>query len=266
MKLSSRWRRHPLAGYAVLVVALAALGCGYAVLSPVGDQAQASSAQPSDATVAQGKELFDESCASCHGLDGSGTDRAPSLIGVGAASVHFQVSTGRMPLDNPYDAQAQEKDPKFTEEQTRAMAAYVATLGPGGPEIPSDQEVAYSGADLSLGGDLFRANCASCHNFAGSGGSLTYGKQAPAIGDATPRQIYEAIQTGPAAMPTFNETLTPDEKRAVIRYVKFTAEEPNVGGAGLGRFGPTSEGLAAWLVGIGLIIGLALWITARKHD
>lgn len=265
MKLSSRWRRHPLAGYAVLVLALAALGCGYAVVSAVGSQARAS-AQPSQATVAEGEELFNESCASCHGTDGAGTDRGPSLVGVGAASVHFQVSTGRMPLDNPYGAQSQEKTPKFNEQQTRALAAYVATLAPGGPAIPSDEEVAYSDADLSLGGELFSANCASCHNFAGSGGSLTYGKQAPSLTDATPRQIYEAMQTGPAAMPTFDETLTPDEKRAVIKYVKFTAEEPNVGGAGLGRFGPTSEGLAAWLIGIGLIIGLALWITARKHD
>lgn len=266
MKLSPKWRRHPLAGYAVLVLALAVLGGGYALLSPVGDQARASSAQPSEATIAEGEELFNESCASCHGPDGSGTDRAPSLVGVGAASVHFQVSTGRMPLDNPYDAQAQEKDPVFTEDQIRAMAAYVATLGPGGPAIPSDEDVAYSDTDLALGGDLFRANCASCHNFAGSGGSLTYGKQAPEMTDATPRQIYEAMQTGPAGMPTFNETLTADEKRAIIHYVRFTSEEPNVGGAGLGRFGPVSEGLVAWLIGMGLIVGLALWITARKHD
>lgn len=265
MKLSPRWRRHPLAGYAVLVLALAALGFGYAALSPAGDRARAAASQPSEQTLAKGKALFTASCASCHGISGEGTERAPSLIGVGAASVHFQVSTGRMPLSNPYGAQAEEKNVTFTEDEIRAMAAYVASLGPG-PAIPSDEKVAYKNADILLGGELFRANCASCHNFAGEGGALTYGKEAPELTDATPRQIYEAMQTGPAAMPAFKDSaITPEQKRAIIHYIKFTAKEPNPGGFGLGRFGPVPEGLAAWLVGIGLLVGAALWIAVRKH-
>lgn len=263
MKFSPTWRRHPLAGYAVLVLALAALGFGYAVLSPGGDRARAA-AQPSEAMLARGEQIFDASCASCHGLEAQGTDRAPSLVGVGAASVHFQVSTGRMPLANPYAPQAEPKNVNFTDQETRAVAAYVASLAPGGPQIPSDEMLAYKNADMALGGELFRANCATCHNASGQGAPLTYGKEAPEMYEATPRQIWEAMDTGPASMPTFRE-MSAEEKRAVIRYVKFTAAEPNPGGFGLGRYGPVPEGLTAWLVGLTLVIGTAMWISARRH-
>ncbi len=264
MKLSPGWRRHPLAGYAVLVMALAALGLGYAAVSPAGDRARAAPGQ-SEETIAKGKELFNESCATCHGLNAQGTERGPSLIGVGAASVHFQVSTGRMPLANPYGTQAKPKNVEFTEEEIRAMAAYVASLAPG-PEIPSDEQVAYQDTDVARGGELFRANCSTCHNFVGEGGPLTYGTNAPELTDATPRQIYEAMQTGPAAMPVFpDETITPEQKRAIIHYIKFTAKEPNPGGFPLGRWGPMTEGITAWLVGMTLIVGAAIWISARRH-
>lgn len=265
MKLSSpRWRRHPLAGYGVLVIALAALGFGYSVIAPGGGRARAAESQQQ--LIAKGKKIFNASCASCHGLSGEGTKKAPSLIGVGGASVHFQMSTGRMPLANPYGAQAAEQpQTRFTEEEIRAVAAYVDSLGPG-PDIPSDEQVAYKDADLSLGGKLFRANCATCHNFAGEGGALTYGTEAPEITDASARQIYEAMLTGPGAMPVFSDqTITPEQKRAIIHYIKFTAKEPNLGGFGLGRMGPVPEGAVAWLVGLTLIVGCALWITARKH-
>lgn len=266
MKWSPRWRRHPWAGYAVLALALAAFGLGYATLSPTGERARAAQAQPSAQTVAEGKQLFEVSCASCHGPSAEGTDRAPSLVGAGAASVHFQMSTGRMPAVNPNEAQTQQKQINFTPEQIRAIAAYVQSLGPG-PAIPTQEQVAYQDASLKLGGNLFRANCASCHNFAGSGGSLTYGKQAPALAGATPTQVYEAMLTGPAAMPAFSDqALTPEEKQAIIHFVQFTQEEPNPGGAGLGRFGPVPEGLTAWLIGIGLLVGCAIWIAARKHN
>lgn len=262
----ARWRRHPLAGYAVLVLALAALGLGYATVSSSGEQARAAAAGQPENTLAEGEELFNESCATCHGTSGQGTERGPSLIGVGAASVHFQVSTGRMPARNPYAPQAEQKPVEFTEDEIRALAAYVDTFGPGGPKIPSGKQVAYMNTDPAHGGELFRANCSSCHNFSGQGGALTYGKFAPEVTDATPRQIYEAMQTGPGAMPAFkDDAVSPEEKRAIIHFIKFTNAETNPGGAGLGRFGPVSEGLVAWLVGAGLIVLCAIWITARKH-
>lgn len=264
MKLSSTWRRHPLAGYAVLFMALAVFGVGYAAVSAAIKPAHAAASQTPEHVLAKGRQLFNASCASCHGMQGQGTQRAPSLVGAGAAAVHFQMSTGRMPLSNPEGAQGAAKDTTFAKEQIRAIAAYVATFGPG-PAIPTDEQVDPEGGDLMLGGKLFRANCASCHNFAGEGGALTYGKEAPQITDATPRQIYEAMLTGPGAMPPFDNSMTPEQKSAIVHYVRATAEEPNMGGAGLGRKGPVPEGLVAWLVGAGAIVACAMWITARKH-
>lgn len=264
MKRFTAWRRRPWAGYAVVLAALAIIGVVYAGASSGTDRAQAADAQPSAQDVAKGKELFSTSCSSCHGANAEGTKTAPSLIGVGAASVDFQVSSGRMPAMNP-GAQMPRKKPVFNEQQTSWLAAYIASLG-GGPQVPTNEMVDPKTGDSAVGGKLFRANCAQCHNFAGSGGALTGGKYAPPLNkDVTPRQIYEAMLTGPEAMPVFNDTtITPAQKRAVIAYVTQTRDEVNPGGNGLGRIGPVAEGLAGWLIGIGLMVVAAMWITAKK--
>lgn len=269
MKWATARRRHPGAGYAVMLFALVALGAGYATVMPgAGGPAEAAAANAPLQDVRAGKDLYNQACASCHGLNGEGTEVAPSLVGAGAAAVDFQVSTGRMPATNPEAPQQPVKDPVFTREQTHQIAAYVQSLG-GGPPIPSRSQVSTENADIAMGGNLFRANCAQCHNFAGSGGALTGGKEAPPLRDATPTQIYEAMITGPGAMPVFGgRALTEDEKKAVIRFITDVGKEPNPGGFGLGRFGPVTEGLVGWLIGIGLLISAALWITAKKkqHD
>jgi ubiquinol-cytochrome c reductase cytochrome c subunit len=263
VKWFTAWRRRPWAGYAVVLAALAIIGVAYAGIAPRTDRAQASDAQASAQDVAKGKALFSQACSSCHGANAEGTKTAPSLIGVGAAAVDFQVGTGRMPAMNP-GAQIPRKKPIFNEQQTAQLAAFIASLG-GGPAVPAAGQVDPAHGDAALGGKLFRANCAQCHNFAGTGGALTGGKYAPSLDKATPKQIYEAMISGPQAMPVFNDTtVTPAQKRAIIAYVTQTRSEPNPGGNGLGRVGPVAEGLAGWLVGIGLMVVAAMWITARK--
>jgi ubiquinol-cytochrome c reductase cytochrome c subunit len=263
VKWFTAWRRRPWAGYAVVLAALAIISVVYAGASPSADRAQASDTKVSAQDVAKGKALFDQTCSSCHGANAQGTRTAPSLIGVGAASVDFQVSTGRMPAMNP-GAQIPSKKRVLNDEQTRQLAAYISSLG-GGPPVPAADQVDPAHGDSALGGKLFRANCAQCHNFAGSGGALTGGKYAPPLDKATPTQIYEAMITGPQAMPVFNDTtVTPEQKRAIIAYVTQTRSEVNPGGSGLGRIGPVAEGLAGWLVGIGLMVIAAMWLTARK--
>lgn len=94
-------RRHPLARYAVLLLALALVGGFYTLVAPPSERADAAIASGRADDVAQGKKLFETSCASCHGFNAEGSAQGPSLIGVGAAAVDFQVSSGRMPLANP---------------------------------------------------------------------------------------------------------------------------------------------------------------------
>jgi ubiquinol-cytochrome c reductase cytochrome c subunit len=139
----------------------------------------------------------------------------------------------------------------------------------GGPQVPRDENGQIANASLigdnvARGGDLFRLNCASCHNFTGKGGALSSGKYAPDLGDATPAQIFTAMQTGPQNMPKFSDRqLSPEEKRDIVAYVREAAETPSPGGYGLGGWGPTSEGMVAWIIGMVAVIAAALWIGAR---
>jgi len=250
-------RRRQLAGAAVVAVALGLLGMLYAALAPSGQAATSS-----DPAVQRGQELFNQGCASCHGFAGAGGRRAPSLIGVGAASVDFQVGTGRMPLQQ-HGPEAPRKRPRYNEQQILDLAAYVASLGPG-PGIPQFSAADWQKADTAYGGALFRTNCAQCHNFAGSGGELTYGKYAPTLSNATPRQIYEAMVTGPENMPVFGDKqITPAQKLAIINYIRTIKTEANPGGAGLGRVGPVTETIVGWLAGIGVLVIVTIWIGAR---
>jgi ubiquinol-cytochrome c reductase cytochrome c subunit len=246
-------RRFAHAG--IVLAALGTIGALYAGFAPHG-----SAASTDNTSLQKGRQLFLEGCASCHGLNAEGGARAPSLIGVGAAAVDFQVGTGRMPLQQ-HGAEAQQKRNRFTPEETELLAAYVASLGPG-PAIPTG--IDYQSADVAYGGALFRTNCSQCHNFAGSGGELTYGKYAPSLSTATPKQIYEAMITGPENMPVFGDhQITPAQKLAIIAYIQQIKAEPNPGGAALGRIGPVSETVVAWLVGIGLLVIVTMWIGSR---
>jgi ubiquinol-cytochrome c reductase cytochrome c subunit len=257
-------RRRPVAGYAVVLLGLIAVGAIYAAFTTQGSPASASSPAVSSRETAVGRQLFVQNCSSCHGLFAQGTGSGPGLIGVGAAAVDFQVSTGRMPLKE-VEAEAPRKPPVLNTAQTHAIAAYISSLG-GGPAIPGAAQVSTVGADAGLGQELFTSNCAQCHNFVGAGGALTYGKYAPALTQSTPTQIYEAMLTGPEAMPVFNDsTITPSEKRDIIAYVTQTRSSPNPGGFSLGRIGPVTEGLVGWIGGIGALVLAALWITAKRR-
>jgi ubiquinol-cytochrome c reductase cytochrome c subunit len=258
-------RRRPAAGYAVVLLGLVTIGMGYAALTTQGSPASAATpGTVSPQTIAQGKELFSVTCASCHGVNAQGTSQAPSLVGVGAAAVDFQVSTGRMP-GKDLGPEMPRKPVTFTTAQIHAIADYIASLG-GGPAIPSAAEVSPIGASTALGQSLFITDCAQCHNFDGAGGALTYGKFAPSLNQSTPTQIYEAMLTGPEAMPAFNDlTITPQEKRDVIAYVTQVRSEANPGGFSLGRIGPVTEGLVAFLGLLLFMVLAALWITAKHR-
>jgi ubiquinol-cytochrome c reductase cytochrome c subunit len=256
-------RRRPVAGYTALLLGLVVVALLYGSLSRSSGTAQASAPPQSD--ISAGKALFDDNCSSCHGLDAQGTDQAPSLVGAGAAAVYFQMSTGRMPAKE-VGAENERGPVHFTDAAIYAIADYVASLG-GGPPIPTAEQVSTEGADTALGYQLFSANCSQCHNAGLSGGALTYGKNAPALTQATPTQIYTAMLTGPEAMPVFSDgALSPQAKRDIIAYITQTRTEPNPGGFSLGRTGPVTEGLVIFLGGMGFLVIIALWITARRRD
>jgi ubiquinol-cytochrome c reductase cytochrome c subunit len=242
-----------------LGVALLALGGLYTVFAP---QPQTAHAQEDPALVRQGEQLYNTACITCHGGNLQGVkDRGPSLIGVGEAAVYFQVSTGRMPATRQ-EAQIADKPVRFSPEEIDALGAFVQANG-GGPVVPKGS---LAGGDPARGGDLFRLNCASCHNFTGRGIALSSGKYAPAIRNVDPQQIYAAMISGPQNMPRFSDRqLTLQDKRDIIAYVESFAKTPNnPGGYALGGFGPVPEGLIAWIVGISALVAVTLWIGAKE--
>jgi ubiquinol-cytochrome c reductase cytochrome c subunit len=160
--------------------------------------------------------------------------------------------------------QAEVKPVQFTAEQTSALAAYVATKGPG-PAIPASKYLQGDG-DVAVGAELFRINCAMCHNVAGAGGALTEGKYAPPLMGVEAVHVYEAMETGPQNMPVFNDdNISPEDKANIITYLKFLETNPEPGGYGLGNIGPVSEGLFIWIFGLGAIVAITVWLTAKSN-
>jgi ubiquinol-cytochrome c reductase cytochrome c subunit len=263
--------RRRLSTTLALGFALMAAGGLYAVAAP---KPQTAVAQDQPAQVRLGQQLYNNNCISCHGANLQGVpDRGPSLIGVGEAAVYFQVSTGRMPAKRQ-EAQAERKPqqafygpdgkPILTEEAADAIGAYIQSQG-GGPTLPQERGVELRGDDPARGGHLFRLNCSSCHNFTGQGGALSSGKFAPNLDEATEDQTYAAMLTGPQNMPKFSDRqLSPQEKKDIIAYIKTVRGQQNSpGGYALGGFGPISEALVAFLLGMGVLIGVTLWIGAK---
>jgi ubiquinol-cytochrome c reductase cytochrome c subunit len=268
----SRHRRRPVAGLLLLMLGLVLTGSLYAALAP---SSSAGSTKSDDELVEEGRNLFLVGCAFCHGQNGEGiltqdgNQLAPPLAGVGAAAVDFQVGTGRMPMSQP-GAQNPTKEVTYSQDEIDALAAYVASLAPG-PAVPDPSDYSLAGLSgeerqeaVARGGQIFLTNCTACHNFAGKGGAMPRGGYAPNLSNTTARHIYEALLTGPGQMDSFsNGNLSPEEKRDVIAYLYSLREQPQYGGFDLGGMGPVSEGLFAWLVGIGACVGFATWIAAH---
>jgi ubiquinol-cytochrome c reductase cytochrome c subunit len=232
-----------------------------------GISAQGSPSGPPPEPISQGEFLFRRDCAWCHGSGGAGTERGPALIGTGAASVDFMLSTGRMPISNP-GARVARAAPAYARDQIDQLARYVQQAM-GGPEIPPVDPAA---GDPAAGAQLYQINCAACHSSTGAGGALTNGVVAPDLRHSTPRQIAEAVRIGGAGvrtgrMPPFDErALSDQELNSVVRYVQAIQRPSTRGGAELGRLGPVAEGFIAWVVGLGVLLVFIRFIGTRRGE
>ncbi|HEV2784055.1 MAG TPA: cytochrome c [Actinophytocola sp.] len=262
-RLRSRSKLHRrVAGLLALAVALIGAGALYSLVLPAPQTAQAN--QPDSVAVQQGRQIYNTTCISCHGKNLEGVDgRGPSLVGIGEAAVYFQTETGRMPAVQQ-GAQMDEKPRVLTPDEIEKLMAFIQSQG-GGPTMPEERGEELRGTDPARGGELFRLNCASCHNFTGRGGALSSGKFAPELDGSTEDEIYAAMLSGPESMPRFSERqLTPEEKKDIIAYVKSVTDgNNNPGGNPIGGLGPQSEGLIAFIVGMAALLGITLWIGAK---
>jgi quinol---cytochrome-c reductase cytochrome c subunit len=228
------------------------------VVGVVGWFGQPGVARHLAASAADARELYLRDCAVCHGPDGLGTSEGPTLKGWGRAGVDYTLTTGRMPLSSP-DAEPVRQTPKYDLATISALEDYIATLVPGGPDIP---HVDVATGDLAAGGVAFRDQCAACHQWAGGGGAPLQ-REAPPLGPATATQIAEAVRTGPGAMPLFGSAaLTDAELAGVARYVEYLDSPEDPGGQPLWHLGPVAEG-AVGLLALAALLGVIRLIGSR---
>jgi ubiquinol-cytochrome c reductase cytochrome c subunit len=198
------------------------------------------------------RTVYLSDCAVCHGADGHGTTKGPTLEGWGRAGVYYVLTTGRMPLASP-DAQVARHPPAYDDQTIRALEDYIATLVPGGPDIPT---IDTTQGDLATGGEIYRAQCAACHQWAGQGGALLH-REAPALAEATPTQLGAAVRTGPGAMPQFTPAAVSDEElNSVARYVQYLHNPDDRGGQPLWHLGPVAEGALALVAMAVLVVAI----------
>lgn len=214
---------------------------------------------PDPGLLAQGQALFLEGCASCHGQDARGTSQAPNLVGVGARSADFYLSTGRMPLAVPGEEPLR-NPPAYSKQEIAALVAYVGSLG--GPPAPAVDPEA---GDLSQGERAFTIFCAGCHGKLATGGVVT-GAIVPGLRDSTPTEVAEAVRIGPYVMPAFDRRVISDPMlNSIARYVELTKKPDNAGGWGLGGVGPIPEGMVAFFIGLASLLLIARMIGERSE-
>jgi ubiquinol-cytochrome c reductase cytochrome c subunit len=223
---------------------------------------------PSTALVTLGQALFLQNCASCHGNEANGvpangtSGSFPDLVGLGPATIDFWVDSGRMPAANVRAVQAIRHIPRLNKAQAVAIAAWVNSLDPSYPDLPTPH---LNNANVSDGAALFALNCAACHTIEGDGDALANDTYAPSLRDIPAFEVVEAVRTGPANMPRFTGNLSDQQVDDIVKYVTTEIQHPqNPGGFGLGGLGPVAEGFVGLLVGVGILMLIAYWVGDRS--
>jgi ubiquinol-cytochrome c reductase cytochrome c subunit len=227
-------------------------------------RAGAQTAAPAPPNIVQ---TFQADCAICHGADAHGTNRGPTLVGVGRASLDYYLTTGRMPITDPNqflgnpNQEIKRHAPYYSPPTITALEDYIQSLtGPGGPPIPNMDSL----ANRAAGGEVFRLQCAACHAWAGDGGALLH-REAPELHDATATQIGEAVRVGPGLMPAFGHAAIDDRQLdQLAAYVRYLAHPADRGGNPLWHLGPFAEGFIAWAIGMTFLLLTIRWIGERK--
>ena len=211
--------------------------------------------------VRQGKGLYGQHCVACHGANGSGSRRAPSLRGVGRLAADFYLRTGYMPLRSA-GSQPRRSRVLFSERQLRALIAYVGSLGKG-PPIPHPDPAK---GNVSDGLHLFTEHCAGCHQVVAEGGYVT-GAVPPPLEDASPVQIAEAVRIGPYVMPRFSHRAISDAQLdSIVAYVQYAKNPEDRGGWAIGHIGPVPEGLVTWFLAATALVLLCMIIGKRLRS
>jgi ubiquinol-cytochrome c reductase cytochrome c subunit len=231
--------------------------------SPVLNQAS----QGGQNLVEEGQKIFQsQPCLGCHTVDGRGGAVGPNLSDEGAKG--RTLDWLKTQILDPKSHDPSTVMPSFknlSPHQVDALAAYLQSLRgkPSAavqPEAPASKPGA--GGDLPLGGELFRLNCAPCHEATGRGGGLVGTNiNAPSLAKVAPAAIPAFIRSGPGPMPAFNEYIFSEKQIAsIVLYVEELQNAAHPGGFGLAYLGTLPEGFVAIVFGLGLAVLAAILI------
>jgi quinol---cytochrome-c reductase cytochrome c subunit len=219
--------------------------------------AASAAAQPQQGNlVARGKHLYGQYCIACHGANGRGVEPpVPNSAGAAPQRAQNQQNAAGPSLQGV----GARNRALFSEDQIRALVAYVASLG-NGPPIPQPQP---ERGNLSEGMKLFTEHCAGCHQVVAEGGYVT-GAVPPPLENSTAVQIAQAVRIGPYVMPRFSEKQISDrELDSIIRYVQYAKHPNDRGGWAIGHLGPVPEGLVTWFLAATALITVCIVIGKR---
>jgi ubiquinol-cytochrome c reductase cytochrome c subunit len=255
------------AGIAVLALLLVPATSG----AGAGARARAAGAQT--VRESQGREIYLQSCAACHGPDPSGPSAYPTVPSLkdvgGAAAVNWAVRTGRMPWSSTSGPVIQRGKSHFTQAETQALVAYVGRAV-GDTLIP---QVDPARGNLTRGQQLYAQACAACHGMNGAGSALGGANIAPTMLGVSPQDVAEAVKVGPGQMPPGGglPNYSPTDPASIQRVNNIAAyvealnkDRFNRGGAPIGGKGPVPEGFVAWVIGLGLLVLVVRWLGTRQ--
>lgn len=232
--------RHPRSNFICLVLAIFSLGL------PAAQFGFCQQASP----VPSGEQIFSQRCSHCHGIAGEGISALTSIAGPSLRAEHNHGAVMRAIEVGPSHM------PTFSYilpvQQMRSVADYVTS---------QIAVIPLAGGNLSDGGKLFRAYCATCHGAAVRGGALAFtGINAPKLTHKSKWIVAGTIRWGPGPMPAFPSSIIDDHQLAsIVNYVEYVRHPPNPGGDPLNYYGPVAEGFVAWIMLLALV-GFAVWI------
>ena len=167
-----------------------------------------------DPKIAAGRQIFSTYCSGCHGLDGSGTQRAPSLS-AGSSLERLTPTAIEHIISDGVPANGMPAFHALGEEKIRSILAYLDHLRgkQNTPTLVGDPE---KGRQIFFGS----VGCSFCHSVAGNGGFIAPDLTSYAQ-NHSPEQTKAAITDSGARNSTLVvvnvTTVGGDKYRGVIR-------------------------------------------------
>jgi cytochrome c(L) len=180
-----------------------------------------------------GKQLFMDTCQTCHRINGTGGDVGPDLSSVGARRdaefIRQSILDPNAVVTEGYKPDIMPKNFKelFTEDQLNQLVTFLSNLKEPSKEAAGtsqDTKNPYTGNPQAIaeGQEIFLRLCAHCHGGNAEGGTCPDLTDDYWIFGGTDKVVYRTIVVGRKGtkMSGFWDSLKSDEVWKVIAYIR----------------------------------------------